>query len=115
MLKNCWYLLKAILVVYLIFQILIFFWNFDYFLEPTIKLVTGKSNSNSFEDKTCFYFRCVFQKKNAHLILLSICICIICDNILRRDVVLKPCKHAFCFIMHNKRIERTEQKHSNMV
>ena len=44
-----------------------FFWNFDYFLEPTIKPVTGKSNSNSFEDKTCFYFRCVFQKKTRTL------------------------------------------------
>ena len=29
---------------------------------------------------------------------LSICMCNICNNILRRPLVLKPCEHAFCFI-----------------
>ena len=35
------------------------------------------------------------EKWNPHL---SICMCNICNNILRRPLMLKPCKHAFCFI-----------------
>ena len=41
MLRNCQYLVKATLVVYLIFYKLIFFETLIIFLEPKIKLIKG--------------------------------------------------------------------------
>ena len=43
--------------------------------------------------------------------LLTIWMCNICKNILRRPVVLKPCKHAFCFICIAKEL-RGQDKNS---
>ena len=42
---------------------------------------------------------------------LSMCMCNICNNILRRPVVLKPCKHTFCFICIAKEL-RGQSKNS---
>ena len=39
-LRNCWYLVKTTLAVYLSFYKLLFFESFIVFREPTIKLVT---------------------------------------------------------------------------
>ena len=50
------------------------------------------------------YFK---EKWNPHL---SICMCNICNNILRRPVVLKPCEHAFCFICIAKELRGQDKK-----
>ena len=53
------------LTVYLIFYKLIFFENVIIFLEPTIKLITGISNNNSYHDGTSAFYRYIFGKRPA--------------------------------------------------
>ena len=50
----------------------------------------------------------VNEKRNPHL---SICMRNICNNMLRRSVVLNPCEHAFCFICIAKEL-RGQDKNS---
>ena len=50
----------------------------------------------------------VKEKRNPYL---SICMCNMCNNMLRRSVVLNPCEHAFCFICIAKEL-RGQDKNS---
>ena len=75
MLRNCQYLVKTTLAVYLIFYKLIFLGTLLIFLKPTIKLITEifdcKINNNSYYDGTSAFVRCLmfdaFSEKDPHL------------------------------------------------
>ena len=66
MLRNCRYLMKTTVIVYLFFYKLTFCETLIIFLEPTIKLITGificQNNNNFCHDGTSALFRCFFQK-----------------------------------------------------
>ena len=49
----------------------------------------------------------VKEKRNLHL---SICIRNICNNMLRRSVLLNLCEHAFCFICIAKELREQDKK-----
>ena len=73
-LRNCRYLVKTTLVVYLFFHKLLFFETLIIFLESTIKLIIGifdlQNNNNSYHDSTSAFLRC-YSEKDLHLVAVQ--------------------------------------------